>query len=160
MPVDKGAQICRFHAEVAGLADASQLADVTRALLDGASGTSGLTGRQLAVAIRQAGRRLKPEADVVDDERVQRAHRGLYKSSGPVGTTTCRFVLHAEGAAVLDAAIDPLARPHDNVCVDPGCGCKAGSGGEGCDGAGHGRRRARSGWTGRPCPRSRHRPHG
>jgi hypothetical protein len=111
LPVGKAAQIARFHHEVRGLADAADLAAATAALVEGASGASGLTRRQLALAIRHAGQLLRPEPDLVAEEEVRRAHRGLYRSSGPLGMTTYRLVLDPEGSAILDAAIDPLARP-------------------------------------------------
>jgi hypothetical protein len=38
--------------------------------------------------------------------------------------TTYRILLDAEGAAILDAAIDPLARPHTRACEQEGCGCR------------------------------------
>jgi hypothetical protein len=121
--VAKAAQLCRFHGEVKGIADPQELADITRDLLKGASGTDGLTGRQLALAIRHAERFLKPDKELVNEERVHRAHRALYKSAGPAGMTTYRILLDAEGAAILDAAIDPLARPHTRACAEEGCGC-------------------------------------
>jgi hypothetical protein len=140
LPVAKAAQICRFHTEVKGLADPDQLAGITRTLLDATTGVTGLTGRQLGIAIPHAGRLLKPEKDLANEERVRRAHRALYKSAGPAGMTTYRLILDPEGAAILDAAIDPLARPHTHACDDPDCGCRNSNGsgrtGEGNDGGG------------------------
>ena len=124
LSVAKAAQICRFHGEVKGIADPHELADMTRDLLGGARGDDGLTQRQLAIAIRHAGRMLKPDKDLVNEERAHRAHRALYKSAGPAGMTTYRILLDAEGAAILDAAIDPLARPHTRACAEEGCGCR------------------------------------
>jgi Domain of unknown function (DUF222) len=122
--VAKAAQLCRFHGEVKGIADPQELAAMTRDLLEGARGTDGLTERQLALAIRHAERFLKPDKDLVNEERAHRAHRALYKSAGPAGMTTYRILLDAEGAASLDAAIDPLARPHTRACTEDGCGCR------------------------------------
>lgn len=122
--VAKAAQLCRFHSEVKGIADPQELAAMTRDLLEGAKSVDGLTERQLAVAIRHAGRLLKPDKDLVNEERAHRAHRALHKSVGPAGMTTYRILLDAEGAAILDAAIDPLARPHTRACEQEGCGCR------------------------------------
>ncbi len=111
LPLSKAAQIVRFHREVRPLADPEALAGAVSALVDGARGSGGLTARQLAMAIRHAGQLLKPARDLEHDEARRRAARGLYKSIGPVGMSTYRLVLDPEGAAILDAAVDPLARP-------------------------------------------------
>lgn len=150
LPVAKAAQICRFHIDVSGIADATALAAMTRELVRGASGVDGLTGRQLAIAINHAGRLLKPERDLVNEDRVRRAHRALYKSAGPAGMTTYRLVLDPEGAAILDAAIDPLASPHTRTCDDPMCGCRPGD----ADSAGRCRCNLAEAGTGCSCQRT------
>lgn len=109
--VPKAAQIARFHSEVKGLADPSELAEITGHLLAGASGPKGLTERQLKVAIARTGHLLKPDRDIEHIDEVRRSHRALYKSKGPAGMSSYRILLDPEGAAILDAAIDPLAAP-------------------------------------------------
>ncbi|MDF2092534.1 DUF222 domain-containing protein [Knoellia sp. 3-2P3] len=54
---------------------------------------------------------LRPERDAEHLEERRRAARSLFKSPGPAGMTSYRLLLDPEGAAILDAAIDPLARP-------------------------------------------------
>ena len=111
LSVPKAAQVTRFHREVAGLAEPEELAEITHHLVAGASGSTGLTERQLAVAIRRTGHLLKPDRDLDRQDEAMRRHRALVKGPGPAGMTSYRLLLDPEGAAILDAAIDPLARP-------------------------------------------------
>lgn len=111
LSVPKAAQVTRFHREVAGLAEPEELAEITHHLVAGASGSTGLTERQLAVAIRRTGHLLKPDRDLDREDEAMRRHRALVKGPGPAGMTSYRLLLDPEGAAILDAAIDPLARP-------------------------------------------------
>ena len=111
LPLDRAAQIVRFHTEVRGLADPVELDEITGHLVTGSSGLHGMTSRQLAIAIRHASQLLRPARDLEREEETRRAHRALYRSGGPAGMSTYRVVLDPEGAAILDAAIDPLSRP-------------------------------------------------
>ena len=110
LSVPKAAQVVRFHREVAGLAEPEELAEITHHLVAGASGSTGLTERQLAVAIRRTGHLLKPDRDLDREDEAMRRHRALVKGPGPAGMTSYRL-RRPEGAAILDAAIDPLACP-------------------------------------------------
>ncbi len=90
------------------MADPDQLEDDTATLIGAAPA---LTEKQLAIAIRHAAALLRPEKDAEHLAERQRSARALFKSPGPAGMSTYRLVLDPEGAAILDAAIDPLARP-------------------------------------------------
>jgi hypothetical protein len=111
LPVGKAAQIVRFHHSVRGLADPVVLEATTATLLEAARGADGLSEKDLGAAIRHALLVLRP--DRLDDEEaeVKRAHRSLTKSKGPMGMSRYTWVLDEEAAAVVDAAVDALAKP-------------------------------------------------
>lgn len=94
-----------------GLADPGVLGEVTATLVDAARGPAGLEERQLAAAVRHAGQLLRPDRVVEHDAAVRRAHRSLVKGRGPVGMWRYTPVLDDEGAAIVDAAVDALAKP-------------------------------------------------
>lgn len=104
----KAAQLARFHVAARGVADPAQLAADTAILIANAPH---LTEKELAIAIRHTAALLRPEHDTEHLEARRRAARTLHKTAGPAGMSTYRLVLDPEGAAILDAAIDPLARP-------------------------------------------------
>ena len=109
LTLPKAAALARFHAGAAPVADPAQLDADTAILIEAAPR---LGERQLAVAIRHATALLRPERDAEHLEERRRAARALHKGPGPAGMATYRLVLDPEGAAILDAAIDPLARPN------------------------------------------------
>ncbi len=109
LTLPKAAALARFHAGAAPVADPAQLAADTAILIEAAPR---LGERQLAVAIRHATALLRPEREAEHLEERRRAARALHKGPGPAGMATYRLVLDPEGAAILDAAIDPLARPN------------------------------------------------
>ncbi|MDR6863006.1 DUF222 domain-containing protein [Phycicoccus sp. 3266] len=111
VPVAKAAQLVRFHRSFRGMADARVLDAVTSDLLDGASGPGGLPEKVLAVAVRHTSDLLRPDRLVEHDAAVRRAHRSLVKGPGPMGLSRYTLLLDEEGAAVVDAAVDALARP-------------------------------------------------
>ncbi len=111
LPVGKAAQLVRFHRSVAGLADPAQLDEVTAVLLDAARGPGALDERHLAAAIRHTGTLLRPDRLVEHDTALRRAHRSLVKGRGPVGLARYTVLLDEEGAAILDTAVDALAKP-------------------------------------------------
>ena len=111
LPVGKAAQIVRFHRSVRGMAEAAALEAVTATLLDAARGPCGMSEKDLAIAVRRTGDLLRPDRLVERDADVARAHRSLVKSAGPVGLSRYTLLLDAEGAAVVDAAVDALAKP-------------------------------------------------
>ena len=111
LPVEKAAQIVRFHQGVRGMADPNELESGTAILLDSARGHGGLSEKQLATALRHAADVMRPDRLVEHDADVRRAHRSLVKSPGPMGMNRYTMMLDEEGAAVLDAALDVLAKP-------------------------------------------------
>lgn len=111
LPLGKAAQIVRFHRSVRGLADAAELEGVTGLLLDSARGADGLSERQLATAIRYAGQVLRPDKEAEHDADRRRARRSLIKGKGPLGLARYTLLLDEEGAAIVDAAVDALAKP-------------------------------------------------
>lgn len=111
LSVGKAAQICRFHRGVRGMAEPDGLAGATTTLVSAARGGGGLTETKLAVAIRHAGEVARPDGAVERDAQVRRDHRSLVKGRGPVGMSRYTLVLDEEGSAIVDAAVDALARP-------------------------------------------------
>lgn len=111
LPVGKAAQLVRFHQSVAGLADPEHLDEALTTLLDGATGHGGLSERDLAICLRRTGDLLRPDRAVEHAGDVARAHRSLTKTRGPVGLSRYTLLLDDDGAAVVDAAVDALARP-------------------------------------------------
>ena len=110
-PVGKAAQLVRFHQSVAGLADPDQLEQTLSTLLDGVTGPGGLSERDLAICVRRTADLLRPDRAVEHDADVARAHRSLTKARGPVGLSRYTLLLDDDGAAVVDAAVEALARP-------------------------------------------------
>jgi hypothetical protein len=122
LPVGKAAQIVRFHHSIRGLADPSELADVTGLLLQSARGVDGLDEKGLAAAVRHAGQVMRPDRLVEHDADIRRAHRSLVKGPGPLGLSRYTLILDEEGAAIVDAAVDALAKPspdEDTGASDP-----------------------------------------
>lgn len=111
LPVEKAAQIVKFHQGIRGMADPDELESGTAILLHSARGHDGLSENQLATALRHAADVMRPDRLVEHDADVRRAHRSLVKSAGPMGMSRYTMMLDEEGAAVLDAAIDALAKP-------------------------------------------------
>ncbi len=111
LPVGKAAQLVRFHAGVRGLADPALLEETTATLVEAGRGAGGLGERDLAVAVRFAADHLRPDRLVEDDAAARRAMRSLVKGAGPLGMWRYTLLLDEEGAAVVDAAVDALAKP-------------------------------------------------
>lgn len=111
LPAGKAAQIVRFHRGVRGMADPDALEEVTQVLLEAARGTDGVSERQLRTAIRHAEMVLRPDRLTDDEERVKREHRSLTKGKGPMGMNRYTWILDDEAAAIVDAAVDALAKP-------------------------------------------------
>lgn len=83
---------------------------LVRAASDGPDGRA-LSTRELIKAIRYATQLIKPAADLEADERKRRLARSLVKGTGPAGMWDYRVRLDAEGAAILDAAVEALSEP-------------------------------------------------
>ncbi|NYG05767.1 hypothetical protein BJ986_000254 [Phycicoccus badiiscoriae] len=111
LPVGKAALLVRFHEGVRGMADPSQLEEATHHLVAAARGHDGLADRALAIAVRRTADLMRPDRLVEHDTEVRRAHRSLVKGTGPMGMWRYSMLLDAEGAAILDSAVDALAKP-------------------------------------------------
>ena len=111
LEVGLAAQVVRFHERVRGMADAAQLEEVTHEMVEGARGPGGLSARGLAVTIQRTGDLLRPDRLVEHDAAVRRAHRSLIKSQGPLDMWRYTILLDEEGAALVDGAVDALAKP-------------------------------------------------
>jgi hypothetical protein len=122
LPVGKAAQIIRFHHSVRGLADADHLSELTTITLRAARGHRPLSEQGLATALRRAANELRPDRLVEHDADLRRAHRSLVKGPGPLGLSRYTLLLDDEGAAILDTAVDALAKPRkdpDTGVLDP-----------------------------------------
>jgi hypothetical protein len=111
LPVGKAAQIIRFHRSVRGLADPDHLTELTAITLRAARGSHALSEKHLATALRRAADQLRPDRLVEHDADLRRAHRSLVKGPGPLGLSRYTLLLDDEGAAILDSAVDVLAKP-------------------------------------------------
>lgn len=126
LPLAKADQLMRFDEHGSRVADPHELADAVAVLLEGARDSviptgpegrgphvrvTGLTSKELAVAITRTGRLLTPDRELEDDDRRAKAGRAMFRHEGPAGMTSYRVVLDAEGAAVVDAALSALSAP-------------------------------------------------
>ena len=111
LPVAKAAMLVRFHQSVRGLADPAQLEGSTAELLRGARGHDGMPEKVLAIAVRRTADLMRPDRLVEHEAEIRRAHRSLVKSRGPMGMWRYTMLLDDEGAAIVDAAVDALAKP-------------------------------------------------
>ena len=111
LPVTKAAQLVRFHHGARAWADPAVLEATTATLVEAARGSDGLSEKDLAAAIRHALLVLRPDRLDDDEAEVKRAHRSLTKSKGPMGMSRYSWLLDEEAAAVVDAAVDALAKP-------------------------------------------------
>jgi hypothetical protein len=111
LPVGKAAMLVRFHEGVRGMADPSQLEDATQHLLQGARGHGAMSEKSLAMGVRWTADMMRPDRLIEHDAEVKRAHRSFVKGKGPMGMWRYTMLLDAEGAAIVDAAVDALAKP-------------------------------------------------
>lgn len=110
--VDKAAVIVRFHRDVERVADPLHLAAVVDSMVEGAEALGVKELRRLAAQARAS---LRPPAQVEDDDQRMRAGRALTKVGRCAGMTEYRLRMDPEGSAILDAAIDALARPRPDL---------------------------------------------
>lgn len=109
VPVEHADAIATFHTEAVTLADPGALAATVATMVQQAPA---LTRRQLRIAIRYALAHLQPAATQERLAAAQRAARALYRTGlAGTGMSEYRLVLDPEGAALMDAAIDPLSAP-------------------------------------------------
>jgi hypothetical protein len=111
LSVTKAAMLVRFHRGVRGLAEPDQLAEVTSELVRGARGDDGMPEKVLAIAIRRTADLLRSERLVEHEADVRRAQRSLVKAQGPLGMWRYTMLLDDEGAAIVDNAVEALAKP-------------------------------------------------
>ncbi|MEO7131622.1 MAG: hypothetical protein ABIZ07_09645, partial [Dermatophilaceae bacterium] len=113
--VDQAAVIVRFYNDVRRVADPLHLAEVVQGLVDQ---VEFLGVKELRQLVAQARATLRPPKEVADQEARGRAGRSFTKVGRCAGLVEYRLRLDAEGAAILDAAIDPLARPRPDLDWD------------------------------------------
>ncbi|MFX4288353.1 DUF222 domain-containing protein [Janibacter sp. G349] len=125
LPLGKADQLVRFHEGVCRVADPDLLAadlgillgqakdDVIRTGPQGrvSQRVDGLTERELAAAITQTTRMLRPAKDLAADDERARSARSLTSHTDASGLTRYKLVLDAEGAAMIDAAVAGLSKP-------------------------------------------------
>ena len=116
--------IARFAADVKNVGDPDCVGQDVGLLVGAASNDDAgraVTGKELRQAIGLANRLLTPEKDFERDEVRQRLARSLTKTAGPTalsgaaGLVTYRLVLDAEGAAIIDTAVQALSAPVPTV---------------------------------------------
>ena len=112
LSVDKAAVIVRFRDDVIRFADAAQVDGVVDAMVEGAPALGLKELRRLAAHGRAS---LRAPAVVEDDDQRLRAARSLTKIGRCAGMTEYLWRLDPEGSAIVDAAIDALARPRPDL---------------------------------------------
>jgi hypothetical protein len=115
LPVGKAAQLVRFNTAVRGMADPHELEQATQTLLESSTGPRALSEKDLGAAVRRTADLLRPDRLVEHEADVRRAHRSLVKGPGPCGLARYTLLLDEEGAAIVDAAVDALARPRPDA---------------------------------------------
>ena len=117
--VDHAAAIVRFHDDVARIADPEHLRGIVDSMVEACDV---LTGRELGRLVAHARATLKPPAERSAEEARLRAGRAFSRVGTTAGLTTYRLRLDGEGAAIIEAAIDRLARPRPELGLDGGLG--------------------------------------
>ncbi len=110
--VDKAAIIVRFRSGVEATADPEQLEAVVTSMVEAAPALSVKQLRRLASHARAV---LRPPKDVEDEDARLRAGRSFTKIGRSAGLIRYLLQLDPEGAAILDAALDPLSRPRPDL---------------------------------------------
>lgn len=110
--VQAAAAVLRFHKEVARISDPQQLDDLVDSMVEA---LPHLTMKELTRLICLARGALKPPKDHEDDAARARLGRMFSKVGHTAGLAEYRLRVDAEGEAIIDAAIDPLARPRPDL---------------------------------------------
>ncbi len=110
--VDQAAVIVRFREDVVTFADPAQVEQVVDAMVEAAPQLGVRELRRLASHGRAS---LRPPQQVEDEAQRLRAARSLTKIGRCAGMTEYLWRLDPEGSAVLDAAVDALARPRPDL---------------------------------------------
>lgn len=110
--VDQAAVIVRFRGDVITFADPVQVEQVVEAMVEAAPQLGVRELRRLAAHGRAS---LRPPEQVDDEAQRLRAARSLTKVGRCAGMTEYLWRLDPEGSAILDAAVDALARPRPDL---------------------------------------------
>jgi hypothetical protein len=110
--VAQAAVVLRLHKDVVRIADREQLDGIIDTIVDNIEQLSVKELNRVAAHARAA---LKPPSELDREDAGRRLGRALSKTGSTAGYTEYRLRLDPEGAAVLDAAIDPLARPRPDL---------------------------------------------
>ena len=124
LSVGKADQLVRFHGAVERVADPGLLGADLGLLLGAARDDvvtdpggrvverlPGVSDRELAQAITQTTRLLRPAKDVESEDERMRSGRSLTSYTDECGLTRYKLVLDPEGAAIVDAAVAGLSKP-------------------------------------------------
>lgn len=124
LSVGRADQLVRFHRGVERVADPDLLEVDLQTLLAAAKDDvvtdpdglvvgrhSGMGERELARAITQTTRMLRPAKEVESDDERARSARSLTSYTDECGMTRYKMVLDPEGAAIIDAAVAGLSKP-------------------------------------------------
>ncbi|TQN48442.1 uncharacterized protein DUF222 [Humibacillus xanthopallidus] len=110
--VAQAAMIVRFHADLARIADPEHLQAVVDAMVEV---SDVLSAREMARVAAHGRASMRPPADLADEDRAMRAGRAFKKIGETAGFIDYLLRLDPEAAAVIEAAIDPLARPRPDL---------------------------------------------
>ncbi|GAA6527541.1 DUF222 domain-containing protein [Intrasporangium sp. DVR] len=110
--VAAAAVVLRLHKDVVRIADREQLDAIIDVIVDN---IEHLSVKELGRVAAQARAALKPPSELEREDAGRRLGRALSRIGSTAGYTEYRLRLDPEGSAVLDAAIDPLARPRPDV---------------------------------------------
>jgi hypothetical protein len=114
--VPAAAQVIGFYERIHRLADPDEL---DLALDDLVTKAQALAPEQLAKWVRHHTETVAPPKDIEHLDAAKRASRGLwFGRPSATDMVTGRLVLDPEGAAIVQAAIDPLAAPRPGVGPD------------------------------------------
>ena len=110
--IAQAATIVRFHSDLAHIADPEHLTAIVDAMVEV---SDLLCPRELARLAAHGRASLKPPADLADEDKAKRAGRAFKKIGETAGFIDYLLRLDPEAAAIIEAAIDPLARPRPDL---------------------------------------------
>ncbi|HET7399167.1 MAG TPA: DUF222 domain-containing protein [Intrasporangium sp.] len=113
--VAQAAVLVRFHEDVQTIADPEQLAGIVEAMVDT---VEVFTVRELTRLTDHARTSLKPPRELDAQDAGRRLGRAFSRVGRSAGMSEYRLRLDPEGAAIIDAAIDPLSRPRPDLGWD------------------------------------------
>jgi hypothetical protein len=110
--IAQASTIVRFHSDLARIADPEHLDAIVDAMVEVSEQLSPKELARLAALGRAS---LKPPAELDDEDRAMRAGRSFKKIGETAGFIDYLLRLDPEAAAIIEAAIDPLARPRPDL---------------------------------------------